>query len=273
VAARHVQLREVFGAYYAAPQRVADVLRDLAPNKLTTVRHAQAGATLWAIRAAVVRTGELVPANAEEPEAFKCGSVHLKLVCSPFRAYEHARAALMACRDVTANARARLPHHVFGKVSAVFAAVGPELVNTRRTYTSRLMRYLMDPGRLAVDIEKTMREVSADLAGTASEAMSEGLDVEGARAELPIMLSSELLERLTRPKPTQDPDKVGYWDALAQLDSEAAMVDDMVQALADDDAAAVMDKEWVDGAELLAWAVAREAGGMQARDEAADVTL
>jgi hypothetical protein len=267
------QLGASYGAYYAARYDVACILAARmrrGGNEIASEKLLLAG-LMWDIRSKVASTVSLHSSDAT-PEAAgvfttKHGRYHI--TTAPYPAYQRWQRAVLASKLVPKDLKVNFPHHSHAIISTTFRDVNSPLFPAPAGSDSVLLRYARCPGRLAVDIEKTLSQICADTKEVMVQYDNEATMAAEAHESMPqesFELSKVAID-LNRYIPAAN----SYWALIS--DMEPLSAEDIVDTVTRMDSAVASDIEsrtYRDEQELRAvvWGAEdiRQAAAARARD-------
>lgn len=162
------QIGASYGAYYGAMYDVACVLSARvrrAGNKMGAAKILLAG-QMWDIRSKLAATAVL---HAQDGTSQAAGVVNGRsctyhITTAPYPAYQRWRAGVSESPFVRREVKSGYPHHVTGAASEVFLDKSEPVFTVPVGSNARLYRYAQAPRLLAVDMERTLAEIRADVA-------------------------------------------------------------------------------------------------------------
>jgi hypothetical protein len=235
------QLGTSYGAFYTAMYDVACVLsaRLRRGGNVFGAEKILIAGLMWDMRAKIASTVRFHPDDDTSGRAGTIESVHGRchLTTAPHSAYTRWHRALNAAPFVRLATKQMYPHHTPAVLSQTFADRQDPLFPVAPGAASRLYRYVTSPGRLAADMEKTLREIASDVQAVVTYYDTEELPHDIAR----VLTKSDEIQPLALNMNMFRPAEGSYWEVITQLDS--AIASDVIDAVTRLDAAVAAEIE------------------------------
>jgi len=263
-------LAKTYGAYYSAMFEVGAMLAgqlNRLGNRPLSDRF-RIAALMWDIRAKAASSIDLVPGTADHPGWLAENSGPYRLSTAPQSAYTRWRDFMTASRTVSSATKRSFAHHLAGRVSDEFAGKRTPLFATVGQPGARLFRYAANPELLGLEIEKTMREISDDVAATLAQFEHEELPQDAVIDDGPRTMPIHANPSLLAPPPDS------YWVRLTQMTQEdAMMIDDMTSQLPGPASTSIMEGSYVSPDALFAAVMTASGEATVAADNARDLVV
>jgi hypothetical protein len=223
-------LKAKFSAYYGSKADACHLISKrpaLALHRNAKDIFVLAGHT-WSIRASVASTLSLTDNATMGSMNISGDTVHLAFKTAPYAAYANFRAHLLSLSFVTPSTKEKFPETVPHRVSMLFNGIVEPLCHVP-SYCD-VFKYVLNPAKLAKDIEKTISQMTADVKKVVLHYESEDREMDwGEEGEAYVM------EEITWA--TDDPNKGPYYyiSKMEYPDDEyyAALVESLPDSLQD----------------------------------------
>jgi len=246
-------LAATYGAYYSASKDACDILAMRCYGAGMAELHARftMAGMMWDIRA---KTASSVRVHRDDGTSAAAGHYagatgQYHITTAPYAAYRRWFDAMASSRRVSPAVRRSYQAHTEGHVSEMFTGKVVPIMPMAGIPPARLLRYVMDPSKLATDIEKTLKEMMTDIRSTLVyyENESNGLHGDAGESSSIAQLVSPIQVMSMRPHATS------FWAILGTLEPDLALaIEEDVAAAPDDVREAIEGGVFRDSAEMLA---------------------
>jgi len=175
------------------------------------------------------------------------GQYHI--TTAPYAAYRRWFDAMASSRRVPNTVRRSYQAHTEGHVSEMFIGKTAPIMPMTGIPAARLLRYVMDPSRLATDIERTLNEMMTDIKATLAHYENESNGFHGDIGE------SSSVAQLVSPIQIMSmrPHTTSFWSILGTLEPDLALaIEEDVAAAPDEVREAIEGGIFHDSTEVLA---------------------
>jgi hypothetical protein len=216
-------LAATYGAYYSASRDACDILALRCHAAGLAELHARfvMAALMWDIRAKAASSVRVHREDGTSAAAGhhggSTGSYHI--TTAPYAAYRRWYDSMMASRRVPPTVKRSYTAHTEGHVSEMFKDKTAPIMPMSGIPAARLLRYILDPSKLATDMERTLEEMMTDISATIDHYEAEANEAPSPRGD------SVPVAQLVSPVhiTSMRPHETSFWAILGTLEPELAL--------------------------------------------------